>query len=155
MKVKLKTLQNLVQRNVYSRGKHCYDEQNAMLCTYAMVKYGWEHPCWLTENQISNPNGKYLIKGLAVLKGESPRVVIAKADHADPNVMVRTPVYNIGQTNMAQVAPGAYELMCNGRSFDEVCTVLIHQPLIKRADHGRADEPRGFFRALLGKAVTL
>lgn len=153
-KVKVERLRRLAQRNMYARGSHCYERENSKKCAEAMVKFGWEHPIWLTQNQIENSSGKYAFNGVCVKPGEESHVEIVKNDHSTPDVIIRTQVYNIDQTNMADVAPGAYELMCQGKSFDEVSDILMHQPLIQRANHGKADEPTGFFRTLLNKTAV-
>ena len=143
-KVKIDVLRRLAHHNLYARSGHVYDERNAIVCSEAMADNGWELPVWVTLNQIENISGKYIFKHLALLPGEQPRVTIAKRDHATGE-MVYTQVYNIDQTNLAVVAPGAYDLLCQGKSFDEVSDTLMHQPLFDRAMQTGRQVPRSFW----------
>lgn len=128
-KVSRDALRSIVQRNLYARCCN-YELENEELCRMAQDKYGYRTGVWVTENQIINATGKYLWHGLKVLNGEKPHIIITKRDNSGVG-NVRTPVYNIDQTNFAIVAPGAYDLMLQGKSFNEVCNTLMHQPLAK------------------------
>lgn len=145
--VKIDVLRRLAHHNLYARGGRTYDERNAIACSEAMAAYGWELPVWVTLNQITNASGKYMFKHLALLPGEQPRVTIAKRDHATSE-MVYTQVYNIDQTNMASAAPGAYDLLCQGKTFDEVVDALMHQPLFERAMQTGRQTPRSFWHRI-------
>lgn len=127
--IKREALRSIVQRNLYSKSGN-YELENGELCRMAQSKYGYRTGVWVTENQIINATGKYLWHGLQVLQGEKPHITITKKDNSGVGY-VRTPVYNIDQTNFAVVAPGAYDLMLQGKTFHEVCDTLMHQPLVK------------------------
>ncbi len=130
--VSKEALHSIVQRNLYARAGN-YELENEELCRMAQDKYGFNTGVWMTLNQIQNMTGKYAWHGVKVLAGEKPHVIITKKDNAG-NGYVRTPVYNIDQTNFAVIAPGAYDLMLQGKTFTEVCDTLMHQPLVKEQE---------------------
>lgn len=145
-KVKVDVLRRLVHRNMYSKST-VYDEENTIACAEAMAAHGWELPVWVTLNQIENKNGNYAFKGVQLLKGERPEVTITKSDHQS-GALVLTEVYNIDQTNFKKVAPGAYTLFKQGKSFVEVSDSLMTQPLLSRAMLTGLQTPLHFFKRI-------
>lgn len=136
-----------IQHNLYSRG-NSYKEVNAKVCAEAMAANNWDKPIWLTQNQIDNANGKYAFNGVRIKSSETPQVTIIKQDHNYPGMVIKTKVYNIDQTNMSVVAPGAYELFSQGKTFDEVSDILMHQPLLTRAMQTGEQTPTSFWKRI-------